>query len=91
MPPAEPLYDVAIIGAGPVGATLAALLAAEGVPAAIIDVRLLGPHPHRRLGQAQVPADLRDRPRPFPDHLDDVSSELGRERPPRTLGRRQNC
>ena len=43
MPPAEPRYDVAIIGAGPVGATLAALLAAEGITAAIVDAAPLPP------------------------------------------------
>jgi 2-octaprenyl-6-methoxyphenol hydroxylase len=43
MPPTEPTYDVAIIGAGPVGATLAALLAAEGVAAAIVDSAPLPP------------------------------------------------
>ncbi|MES2710018.1 MAG: UbiH/UbiF/VisC/COQ6 family ubiquinone biosynthesis hydroxylase [Pseudomonadota bacterium] len=43
MPPTDRTFDVAIIGAGPVGATLAALLAAEGVSAAIVDAALLPP------------------------------------------------
>ena len=43
MPPAETSHDIAIIGAGPVGATLAALLAAEGVSAAIVDAAPLPP------------------------------------------------
>jgi len=43
MPTTDPTYDVAIIGAGPVGATLAALLAAEGVATVTVDSAPLPP------------------------------------------------
>lgn len=43
MPTNDHIFDVAIIGAGPVGATLAALLAAEGIAAAIVDSAPLPP------------------------------------------------
>ncbi len=43
MPEQEKEVAVCIVGAGPVGATLAALLAAEGVPAAVVDAAPLPP------------------------------------------------